>query len=169
MTKSMYSQQNAFLRKMSTSSAMKTINQGPDGVDKNKAMADLQANKTYFTQLRNNSVADVRVDDLEAAYGSSPGKNNSIDMLKSIKGKMVTPTNNAESLGTINIVGEDDVVEINAGEQSPGAGVARGGRGRSPTQPKQKFSTIQIADRKSYQMINRGAHKFANEATLFDD
>ena len=59
MTKSMMSQQNAFLRKLSTQTAMKTINQGPEyDANKNlKAMEQLEQNKAYFSsQMRTKSV-----------------------------------------------------------------------------------------------------------------
>ena len=92
-------------------------------------------------------------------------KNISIDVNKAINNPdLQTPSGD----NRINYSGKGkEVINLGSVEASPEIGVIRGGRGRSPQQPKQKFATLQ-AERRSYEMINRQAHAYGNEAALFD-
>ena len=96
-------------------------------------MEQLEQNKAYFSsQMRHKSVNDVSGEHSQERYD----KNSSVAMHKSIIQKQVTPTQNAGRIA-YGDNDEQDMVEIRGdGSVSPGTRVARGGRGRSPTQPK---------------------------------
>ena len=65
---------------------------------------------------------------------------------------------------------EDGLFKIRNGSMSPTSGGAmRGGRGRSPQQPSQKFATLQQPERRSYALINKANHFHADEVKFFDD
>jgi len=65
---------------------------------------------------------------------------------------------------------EDGLIKIRNGSMSPTAGGAkRGGRGRSPQQPSQKFATLQQPERRSYALINKANYFHADEVKFFDD